>query len=166
MRAGASTEWQKTEEKGLENVVMSNESWTKPSLMMLIAVGVILVGIGVYFIFFRPALLPEDIRYMRLTDTQTSTLAPALSKWLRLVFAVLGGFASATGVLVVSIASAAFHVHSRIAVVGSAVAGISSIGLMTGVNFVIGSDFKWVLLAVLCLWIGSFVAYGLERAKA
>jgi hypothetical protein len=134
--------------------------------MMLIAVGVILIGIGLYFIFFRPTLLPEDIRYMRLTEVQISTLGAAVFKWLNLVFTVMGGFALATGVLIVSTAGAAFHAHSRIAIVGSAIGGLSSIGLMTAVNFVIGSDFKWPLLAVLTLWIASFVAYGLERAKS
>lgn len=155
--------WHKTEGKGLKNAIEQSESSIKPSFILSSAVGVIVAGMGVYFMFFRPALLPEDIRYMRLTDTQLLTLGPALSKWLHLVFTVLGGFALATGVLIISLAGRAFHAHSRIALVGSAIGGLSSIGLMTGVNFVIGSDFRWALLAVLCLWIGSFVAMGLER---
>lgn len=32
--------------------------------------GLILCGIGVYFIFFRPSMLPEDIRYISADISQ------------------------------------------------------------------------------------------------
>jgi hypothetical protein len=40
--------------------------------------------------------------------------------------------------------------------------GASSIGLMAAVNFAIGSDFKWVLLAMALTWAGSIAAYMAE----
>lgn len=39
------------------------------SAWLLIACGVWLIGLGVYFIAVRPPLLPEDLRYMHVTLT-------------------------------------------------------------------------------------------------
>ncbi len=41
---------------------------------LFVACGVWLVGLGVYFIFVRPALLPEDLRY---AGTSTAELLAA-----------------------------------------------------------------------------------------
>lgn len=46
---------------------------------------------------------------------------------------------------------------------GATIAGAASIGLMAGVNFAIGSDFKWILFAVALLWTSSLVVYGIEE---
>jgi hypothetical protein len=44
-----------------------------------------------------------------------------------------------------------------------AIAGISSIGLMVAVNFLIGSDFKWLLVSFSFPWAFALVLYPLER---
>lgn len=62
------------------------------SSMLLAVSGILLVGVGSYFLFLRPPLLPEDIRYMRLTPAELQTIGPRLGSWLTRVFWVMGGY--------------------------------------------------------------------------
>ena len=41
--------------------------------------------------------------------------------------------------------------------------GISSIGSMTAVNFMIGADFNWVLLTFTLPWIIALIHYRLNK---
>lgn len=119
--------------------------------------GVILMGMGFYFVFLRPPLLPEDIRFMGATIGQIQNTLPGLEAWLARVFGVLGGFMFATGLLTVYVAATAFRTgkHGVLAVI--AVSGIASIGWMAITNFVIDSDFKWILLAFALPWVLALV---------
>lgn len=67
--------------------------------MMLAFAGAVIVGIGVYFMFFRPPLLPEDLRFIHTTPEQLRVIAPDLAAWLRYVFHVAGGYMAASGLL-------------------------------------------------------------------
>lgn len=137
-------------------------AWTLSSVMLVLA-GIIVVGIGLYFIVLRPALLPEDVRYMRLSSTELETIGPRLEEWLTHVFRVLGGYALATGALLIALASTAFRRRLPVAVAGALVGGASSIGLMAVVNFMIDSDFKWPLLAGALVWALSLVVFWFEN---
>lgn len=116
-----------------------------------------MVLVGVYFIFLRPPLLPEDVRYLAVSTAQLQSLAPRLLLWLRWVFAVLGGYVAATGVLFIHLAVGAFAERKRYAIVVASVAGAFSIGMMSIVNLIIDSDFKLVLLALAATWGGALV---------
>ena len=84
---------------------------------------------------------------------------PALSVWLRRVFWVLGGYIAATGILVVYIASTGVRTGSASALAVVAVAGAMSAGWMSAVNFMIRSEFRWVLLGLDGVWVfGLLVA--------
>ncbi len=48
------------------------------STWMLVACGVWLVGLGLYFIFLRRPLLPEDPRFMGTTLVQIRAAVPGL----------------------------------------------------------------------------------------
>ena len=141
-----------------------NESkpWT-PSSIVLIMAGVALIGVGVYFIFLRPPLLPEDVRYLALPTSQLDILRPRLELWLTQVFRVMGGHVLATGVLAVALASTSFRAHQPGAAIGALIGGATSIGWMAAVNFMIDSDFKWVLLAMALLWACSLVLFWFEN---
>jgi hypothetical protein len=139
-----------------------SKPWT-PSSIVLILAGVTLIGVGVYFILLRPPLLPEDIRYMDLPAAQLDILRPRLELWLTHVFRVMGGYVLATGVLAVTLAATAFRAHQTGAAIGVLVGGAASIGWMAVVNFMIGSDFKWVLLGMALLWACSLVLFWFER---
>jgi hypothetical protein len=136
--------------------------WTLSSIL-LVAAGATLVIAGLYFILVRPPLLPEDVRYMALPTAQFEAVKPQLESWLAHVFQVLGGYVLATGVLTITLAATSFRAHHWGAAVGALIGGAASIGLMAVVNFVINSDFKWVLLGMASLWACSLVLFWLEK---
>ncbi len=128
-----------------------------------LAIGSIIVtGLGLYFVFLRPPLLPEDLRYLGRTLTQVEVATPALSTWLRHVFWVMGGYMIATGLVTMYVALTAFRARTRGAAAVVALAGAASVGGMALVNFLIASDFKWPLLVLALLWPSALVLYGLE----
>jgi len=115
--------------------------------------GLILIGMGLYFVFMRPALLPEDARYMGTTVAQIQDLLPELAPWLRRVFGVLGGYMLATGLLTVYVAITTYRAARLGATMIVAVSGLVSIGGMAVTNFAIDSDFKWLLLVFTLPWV-------------
>jgi hypothetical protein len=133
-----------------------------PSSIVLIFAGILLVGTGSYFIILRPPLLPEDTRFMGAAAAQLDPIRPQLEAWLTNVFWVLGGYILATGVLTVALAATSFRQHSPIAGVGALLGGAASIGWMAAVNFMIGSDFKWVLLAMALVWACGLALFAWE----
>ena len=138
------------------------KSWT-PSSIALTMAGVTLIAMGLYFIVLRPPLLPEDVRYMALPADQLEMLRPRLEAWLTHVFRVMGGYVLATGVLMITLAVTSFRAHRWGAAVGALIGGAASIGWMTIVNFIIDSDFKWVLLGAALLWASSLVLFLLQQ---
>jgi hypothetical protein len=140
-----------------------SKPWKLSSIVLILA-GIALIGTGLYFILLRPPLLPEDMRYMALPSTQLEALRPRLELWLTHVFRVMGGYVLATGVLAVTLAATSFRAHQPGAAIGALIGGAASIGWMTVVNFMIDSDFKWVLLGMALLWAFSLVLFWLENA--
>jgi hypothetical protein len=135
------------------------------SWIVLAAAGIAVMGIGSYFIFLRPPLLPEDLRFLTLPASQLDIVRPRLELWLAHVFIVLGGYAVATGVLTIALAATSFRAHSRGAAIGASIGGAASIGLMAAVNFAIGSDFKWVLFGIALLWLCSLGLFWVEASR-
>jgi hypothetical protein len=138
-----------------------SKAWTLSSIVLAVA-GVALIGTGLYFILLRPPLLPEDVRYMALQTAQLDILRPRLEMWLTHVFRVMGGYVVATGVLTVTLAATSFRAHNRGAAIGALIGGIASIGWMAVVNFMIDSDFKWVLLGLALVWACSLGLFWFE----
>jgi hypothetical protein len=128
-----------------------------PSSAFLAFGGFILMALGLYFVFIRPPLLPEDPRFMGTTLAEIQATMPGLLIWLRRVFWVMGGFMFTTGLLNTYIAFTAFQQLARGTRFVVALAGLTSIGWMAVVNFVINSDFKWLLLTFNLPWIAALV---------
>ncbi len=120
--------------------------------MLLAACGIILIGLGAYFAFLRPPLLPEDTRAIGATGGQITALVAGLSAWLKHVFWVMGGYMASTGVLTMYVALVSMPSRARGAASVATLAGFLSIGWMAVVNFIIDSDFKWLLLGFALLW--------------
>ena len=127
------------------------------SSTFLVFNGVILMGLGLYFVFIRPALLPEDPRFMGTTLAEIQATMPGLLTWLRRVFWVMGGFMFTSGLLISYIAITAFQQLRRGVRSVIALAGLTSIGWMAVVNFMINSDFKWLLLVFNLPWIAALI---------
>ena len=103
------------------------------------------------------------MRYMALPAAQFDAVRPRFELWLGHVFQVMGGYVLATGVLTITLAATSFRAHHRAAAIGALIGGAASIGWMAYVNFVINSDFKWVLLGMALLWAWSLVLFWFER---
>jgi hypothetical protein len=126
---------------------------------MLIACGVWLVGLGLYFIILRPPLLPEDSRFMDTTLAQIRTAVPGLERWLQKVFIVMGGFMAGAGVLTVFVATVAMPARLKFTSWAIALSGALTVGLMSATNFALHSDFRWMLLAPAVVWLAGLVFY-------
>ena len=136
----------------------------KPYSSSILAVGgFLLVAMGIYFVLLRPALLPEDLVYMKTNSSIVHKNFPQLTVWLQKVFWVMGGYIFTTGLLTVFIALTAFRKRLSGAFSIVILTGISSIGSMTVVNFMIGSGFKWVLLTFTLPWIIGLILYRLHK---
>lgn len=135
----------------------------RPSSLALALGGVVLIGLGLYFIFIRPALLPEDPRFMGTTLEQIRSNFPGLLLWLPRVFWVMGGHMVSSGLLTFYLARTSFRSRTAGAAWMVALSGLSSIGLMVVVNFLIDSDFKWLLLAFTAPWLAALWLYSREE---
>ena len=116
-----------------------------------------------YFIFLRPPLLPEDSRYIGSSLSTIQNSIPGLSVWLQKVFWVMGGYIFTTGLLTMYVAQTSFITRTRGVFIIVLIAGITSIGAMTIVNFILQSDFKWVLLAFTVPWFIALFLYLLHK---
>ena len=130
---------------------------------LLAVVGVLIMGMGAYFAILRPAFLPEDLRFIG-TDATALMAAPGIKSWLRLVFMVLGGYAFTTGLFTAHIAFTAIRSRRKMPVLLLALAGLTSLGVMVTVNFVIWSEFRYLLASLSALWaIAVFLALPVGR---
>jgi hypothetical protein len=122
---------------------------------------------GAYFVAVRPPLLPEDERAIGMTLVEAERSVPGLALWLDRVFAVLGGQAIAVGLLAAHLVRVIVVTRSSTGALGVlAGAGLFSVVLMSGVNFLIRSDFKWTLVVPAAAWLLGVIALGLSRSAA
>ncbi|MES2510024.1 MULTISPECIES: hypothetical protein [Polaromonas] len=133
------------------------------SMWLLVACGIWLVSLGLYFIFLRPPLLPEDTRFMGSTLAQVRTAIPGLEGWLKRVFIVMGGFMAGTGVLTIFVARIAIPSRLTGASWAIAMSGLLTVALMSSINFALHSDFRWLLLFPVLAWLAGFVLYVAKR---
>lgn len=131
---------------------------------VFVVCGLWLVGLGVYFLFLRPALLPEDARYVGSSIQSIRSAAPGLERWLGHVFNVMGGFMIATGALTVLAAYRFLARRERGTLAVMVVAGAASVGFMSITNFLLRSDFRWLLLLPALLWFAGVLCYLREGA--
>ncbi len=122
---------------------------------LLAVCGLGVVGIGVFFVAFRPPLLPEDRRYMAAPQEPLDALLPGMGRWLQKVFWVMGGYMIATGILTIYIARSGVRDGSTTAWVIAVAAGVASVGLMAAVNLMLRSDFRWPLLGLASVWTAA-----------
>ena len=137
---------------------------TRPlSTWMLIACGIWLVLLGLYFIFLRPPLLPEDTRFMGSSLAQVRAAVPGLEEWLQRVFIVMGGFMAGTGVLTVFTACVAMPSRWKGTSWAIAMSGALTVALMSAINFDLRSDFRWLLLFPALVWLAGFALHIARR---
>ena len=146
----------------ISNGIRRHEPTLQLSSLALAIGSIAVMGLGLYFAFVRPPLLPEDLRYLNRSLAQIEVAAPAMTTWLRHVFWVVGGYMFATGVLTLYVALTTYRARARGAAVAVTVAGAASVGSMALVNFLIASDFKWPLLLLALVWVLALALYLFE----
>ena len=124
---------------------------------LLAVCGIVVVGIGVFFIALRPPMLPEDRRFIAVPQEALDAVLPGLSRWLLKVFWVMGGYMVAAGILTIHLALSGVRDGSTTALVVAAAAGAGSVGLMAVVNLMLHSAFRWPLLCLASLWAAAVV---------
>jgi len=130
---------------------------------MFVACGIWLIGFGLYFMFLRPPLLPEDVRYMRISTSAIQPAIPGLERWTHRVFTVMGGFMTGAGLLTVLLALNASATRKTWTWSVLALAGLFTVGTMSLTNFQLNSDFKWLLLIPSLLWVVGLAAHPRSR---
>ena len=101
-----------------------------------------------YFLFSRPAMLPEDVR---LTGMDPRLLSPGMVEWLGIVFRTRGGFIAGFGILMLSIAAYMITSVTRLLSWGVALALTVAFGRFLISNIAIRSDFLWFVGALFAL---------------
>lgn len=134
-----------------------------PSAWLINACGIWLVGLGLYFIALRPPLLPEDLRFMGATVAQLQAALPGLQAWLKMVFTVIGGFMVGAGVLTAFLAVRGIPTRMKGTTWVLVLAGLPTVALMCAVNFALHSDFRWLLVVPVLLWICGLALYVAKR---
>ncbi len=126
---------------------------------VFVACGLWMVLLGVYFIALRPALLPEDPRFMGTSLEALRAAAPGLEGWLSHVFNVMGGFMVAAGTMTILVAWRSLARRAPGTLLALVVTGGAGVALMSATNFLLHSDFRWLLLVPVLLWLGGMVCY-------
>ena len=136
----------------------------RPSEKMFAVCGIWLLALGIYFLFMRPALLPEDLRYIGSSLDTIRSSVPGLERWLGHVFDVMGGFMVATGAMTMFVAWRLPEIRERGSLTALSVAGAAGVALMSATNFALSSNYRWLLLAPALLWFAGLLCYLRERA--
>lgn len=135
------------------------------SKWLIASCGVWCIAIGLYFVFLRPAFLPEDLHYMGIGLAELQDKVPGLNGWLDNVFTVMGGFMAGGGALIAYVGWVVLPLRLPGIALLLAISGSLTLGLMSAVNFSIHSDFRWVLVAPPAIWAVAVVVYFMERRE-
>ena len=75
----------------------------------------------------------------------------------------MGGYIFTTGLLTMYVSQSSFRTRTQGAFIILSLAGITSIGSMAIVNFMLQSDFRWVLLAFTIPWFLALILYTFKK---
>lgn len=131
--------------------------------MDFFACGIWLICLGGYFMLVRPSLLPEDLRYLGLSMVRVEAALPHLASWLHNVFTVMGGFIAGSGVLLMFVSVRAIPQCFNGTGVALGSAGLLTVITMSWTNFVLDSNFKWLLLVPAIAWLLGLACYAVGR---
>lgn len=131
---------------------------------LLGAVGVLTLGVGLYFVAVRPSMLPEDLRF---TGIDPQLLPSRMSEWLRIVFRTWGGFTAGLGVVLMGMAG--FLLTGRGAVLrwATGAALVGSFGQFLASNLLLRSDYRIFIAIVfgLAVLAASGLTLGWRRER-
>ena len=103
----------------------------------MVILGVLTLGTGAYFLFLRPPLLPEDLRF---TGADPKLVDPRMIAWLRIVFRTWGGFVAGFGILLGAVGWNVLSAREDILRWGASTAVLGAFGLFLFSNLMLHSD--------------------------
>ena len=106
--------------------------------ILLLALGLLTFGTGVYFLLFRPAMLAEDVRF---TGVEPGMLRPEMEEWLQIVFRTWGGFMASFGLLIASVAGYLLTARGAVLRWGTSLAVLLAFGRFLLSNVQLHSDY-------------------------
>lgn len=105
--------------------------------VLLLLLGILTLGTGIYFLLLRPPLLPEDVRF---TGLDPRSLDPRLLSWLGIVFRTWGGFMVGFGILLGATAGRILGVRENVLRWGITAAILVPFGRFLFSNLLLHSD--------------------------
>jgi hypothetical protein len=105
--------------------------------VLLVILGVLTLGTGTYFLFLRPPLLPEDLRF---TGIDPKLLDPRMITWLGIVFRTGGGFVTGFGILLSAVGWNLLSARVSALRWGASAAILVAFGHFLASNLVLHSD--------------------------
>ncbi|MFC3098348.1 hypothetical protein [Alteraurantiacibacter palmitatis] len=115
---------------------------------LVLVLGVLTLGTGIYFLWLRPPLLPEDILFIGVAP---EVLPPPLLDWLGIVFRTWGGFVAGFGALLMGIGTFMLTGRARWLYWATALGILAAFGRFLISNIVLRSDFLWFIAAIFLL---------------
>jgi len=128
---------------------------------ILAILGFLTLATGLYFSFFRPAMLPEDIRF---TGIDQSQLTSRMSEWLLIVFHTWGGFVIAFGILMIGAAAYLATARAHYLRWGITLGVLCAFGRFLLSNLAIHSDSVGFVGLLFALAVFAAVRLSLPRA--
>jgi hypothetical protein len=107
-----------------------------------------MIGIAIYFLAFRPSLLPEDLRYI---GGDPQALSPELRDWLGIVFHTWGGFIAGYGIMLAGTGLFMLTGRNSWLVRATALSLLIVLGRFLYSNILLSSDFLWVIAGLFAL---------------
>jgi hypothetical protein len=114
----------------------------KALALTLAVLGVLTAATGLYFMLLRPPLLPEDVRFMGLAESE---IPAAMRSWLSIVFRTWGGFMVGLGLCVLGAAMRVASGCARWSRFGMAAGLVFAFGSFLASNVQLRSEFLWFI---------------------
>lgn len=130
---------------------------------LLLALGVLTFGTGIHFVFLRPAMLPEDLRF---TGMELRLLTPEMAGWLQIVFRTWGGFMAGFGFLLSSVAGYFITSRTELLELGTSFAVLIAFGGFLASNLQIHSAYLWFVGALFTAALLVSLLFRLARVRS
>src|SRR3989344_114314 len=129
--------------------------------------GVVFVGMGLYFLLIRPAFImqPEDVRVAKLTGDQIKSFSPDLFLWLTFVIRAWGSFCLGFGTLVIGVSLLSFRKKEKWSYYLLTVSILPLLLIFFAIQYAMKGDFYIPLAIVLIISLFLFAATRKHFAK-